>query len=176
MQQKKRSLALGFLAGALGGAVGTIFLNVFQTFSLKATQAAESKFDLNSSYGEQQEALLGMFEKAHTRTADVVAGAVGLDLTRKQRRAAAPITEFAFGILCAGAYGAVAEYLPAVTAGAGTLYGAALFTGASEVVLPAIRYVPPPQERTPVQHLGGLSGNVLYGAVTEGVRRLVRSL
>ena len=116
MQQQKRSLALGFLAGALGGAVGTIVLNVFQTSSLKATQAAESKFDLNSSYGEQQEALLGMFEEAHTRTADVVAGAVGLDLTRKQRRAAAPITEFAFGILCAGAYGAVAEYLPAVTA------------------------------------------------------------
>ncbi len=174
MQQKNRSLTLGFLAGALGGALGTVVLNVFQTASLKATEAMESKLDAENTYSKQQKALLGMFEGAHTRTADTVADAAGVDLTRKQRKAAAPVTEFAFGTLCAGVYGALAEYLPAVTAGAGTVYGAALFTGASIVVLPVIGYVPSPKDRTPVQHLGGLAGNMLYGAVTEGVRRGLR--
>ncbi len=178
MQQKHRSLPLGFLAGALGGAlggaIGTIVLNAFQTSSLKATEALEGKLGIDKTYSKQQKALLKMFEEAHARTADAVAGVAGVNLTRKQRKAGVPVTEFAFGILCAGMYGALAEYLPAVTAGAGTVYGAALFTGASIVVLPAIGYVPSPQDRTPVQHVGGLAGNILYGAVTERVRRLFR--
>lgn len=174
MKQKSRSLTLGFLAGALGGAIGTVVLNAFQTASLKATEVLESKLDADSTYSEQQKALLGIFEKAHTRTAEAVADAAGVDLSRKQRKAAAPVTEFAFGILCAGVYGALAELWPAVTVGAGTVYGAALFTGASLVVLPAIGYVPSPQDRTPVQHFGGLAGNVVYGAMTEGVRRVLR--
>ena len=174
MQQEHRSLPLGFLAGALGGAIGTVVLNAFQTSSLQATKTLESLLDTDTTYSEQQRALLGMFEKAHTQTADVLTEAVGVNLTPKQRKAAAPVTEFAFGILCAGVYGALAEYLPAMTVGVGTAYGAVLFTGASIIVLPVMGYVPQPQNRTAIQHLGGLAGNMAYGAVTEGVRRILR--
>ena len=174
MQKRKQSITLGFLAGALGGALGTVALNVFQTSSVKATKVLEVGLGTGQRYTDEQKALLGIFEKAHTKTAEAVASAAGTDLTRKQRKAAAPVIEFAFGILCAGAYGAIAESLPEVTVGAGALYGAALFTGASIIVLPAIGYVPSPQRRTPVQHLGGLAGNILYGVVTEGIRHLLR--
>lgn len=174
MQRQKRSATLGFFAGALGGVLGTVVLNAFQTASLKGTQFAEDKLGTGTTYSHQQEQLLDMFQKAHTETAEAITDAVGGQLTRKQRKAAAPITEFVFGALCAGLYGALAEYLPAVTAGAGTVYGAVLFTGASEVVLPAIGFVPPPQQRTAVQHGGGLAGNMVYGAATEQVRRLLR--
>ena len=174
MQQRNQSVMLGLFAGALGGALGTLALNVFQSASLKATENLEKGLQTEQRYTEEQKALLGMYEKAHEKTAEALAGAAGIDLTRKQRKIAAPVTEFAFGVLCAAAYGAAAEYLPGITAGAGTVYGAVLFTGASIVVLPTIGYVPPPQQRTPVQHLGGLAGNVLYGAITEGTRRLLR--
>ena len=174
MQQKKRSITFGVLAGALGGAVGTVALNAFQMSSQKATEALEGKLETDKAYSKQQKELLEMYEEAHTKTADAVAMAAGMHLQRSQRKAAAPLTEFVFGILCGAVYGALAEYLPAVTAGAGTVYGATLFTGASIVVLPAIGYVPLPQDRTPIQHAGGLAGNMLYGAVTERVRRSLR--
>ena len=174
MARKKHNLLLGFLAGAVGGTVGTVALALFQTASLKGTEALEKTSDLDYRYSREQRGLQRMFEKAHMQAADAVAGAVGAELSFKQKEVAAPVTEFAFGILCAGVYGALAEYVPPVTVGFGTVFGAVLFAGASEAVLPAIGFVPPPQDRTAVEHLGGLSGNVVYGAVTEGVRRLLR--
>ena len=102
------------------------------------------------------------------------AGAVGIKLSGKQRRKSPPIVEYAFGSLCGGIYGALAEALPEVTTGFGTIYGATLFTGASEIVIPALGWIDPPSKRTPVQHLGGLAGNVVYGATTEAIRRLLR--
>ena len=174
MAFKGRSISKGFLAGAVGGVLGTVVLNVFQKGSLEGTRLAESRVTGKTPYTRQQEQLLGTFEKAHMETAEHLADAVGVRVPRGRRKQAAPVVEYAFGALCAGVYGAVAEYLPSVTAGFGTVYGTILFVGASEAVLPALGFVPPPSKRTPVQHIGGLAGNVVYGAATEGVRRLVR--
>ncbi len=174
MAHTKRSALLGFLAGAVGGTVGTVALVLFQTASLKSTEALEKTTDLGYRYSREQRELQRMFEQAHMETADAVAGGAGTSLSFSQKQIAAPVTEFAFGILCAGIYGVAAEYVPAVTVGFGTAYGATLFTAASELVLPALGFVPPARERTAVHHLGGLSGNVVYGAVTEAVRRLLR--
>ena len=176
MATYSRNLGKGFLAGAIGGAFGTAILNAFQMGSLEGTRAAEHRLSYNTKYTDEQQQLLEGYEKAHTKTADVVAGAVGAKLSSGQRKHAAPVIEFAFGILCGGIYGALAEVLPVVTAGFGTTYGAALFTGASEVVLPALGWVPSVADRTPVQHLGGLAGNVVYGACTEAGRRLSRKV
>ena len=171
----ERSAWKGFAAGAIGGALGTLVLNMFQKGSLIGTRSIEDKLDNGHPFTQQQEALLQGFERAHTQTGLVVAGVVGVQLSSAQKENVAPIVEYAFGILCGGVYGLIAEYLPAATAGFGTTYGAVLFTGSSEVVLPALGMVAMPQDRTPVQHLGGLSGNVVYGAVTEGVRRVLRA-
>ncbi|MGI4829093.1 MAG: DUF1440 domain-containing protein [Janthinobacterium lividum] len=175
MSSRKKSILRGFVAGAAGGAMGTVALNFFQKGSIEATRAVEANVGNGETYTKQQENLLDTFEQAHVRTAETVASAVGTHIPPNSSETTALITEFAFGILCAGVYGALAEYVPAVTAGFGTVYGAALFTGASEAVLPAIKFVPPPTDRTPVQHLGGLAGNVVYGAVTEGIRILFRN-
>ena len=171
-----RSACKGFAAGAIGGAVGTLVLNVFQKGSLIGTKTIEDRAGNGRTYAKQQEELLESFEKAHTQTAEAVAGAAGIRLSSSaQKKNAAPVTQYAFGILCGGVYGLVAEYVPQATVGFGTMYGTVLFTGASEVVLPALGMVASPKDRTPIQHMGGLSGNVVYGAVTEGVRRLLRS-
>ena len=171
---QKKSVLKGLFAGAIGGALGTLVLNTFQTASLKGTEAVENQLPGRHTYTEQQQGLLDGFNKAHAKTAQVAASAAGKQLSPAQSKKAVPAVEFVFGIVCGAVYGAVAEFLPSVTSGFGTTYGAALFTGASEVVLPALGWVPQPSERTPVQHLGGLSGNVVYGAVTEGTRRLLR--
>ncbi len=174
MPSHSRSVFKGLFAGAVGGAIGTVVLNQFQRLSLGATRLAERKGTGKQTYTDQQQKLLSGFEKAHVQTATHLAHAVGQEIPPEKHKQTAPIVEYAFGIVCAGVYGAIAEYVPSLTAGFGTVYGAALFTGASEIVLPAIGFVPPPAQRTPVQHIGGLAGNVVYGASTEGVRRLVR--
>ena len=174
MATQDKSILKGLFAGAIGGAVGTLVLNTFQSASLQGTQAVENRLPGKNTYTGQQRDLLEQFNQAHAKTAEVVASAAGHPLSSAGGRAAVPTVEYAFGILCGAIYGAFAEYVPSLTSGFGTTYGAALFTGASEVVLPALGWVPQPSERTPVQHLGGLSGNVVYGAVTEGSRRLVR--
>ena len=169
-----RSWWRGCLAGVVGGAVGTLVLNGFQKALLAGTRVGEDKLRGRHPYADQQQALLEDFNQARGRTAAVAMGAVGERLRRADRERAVAVTEFAFGMVCAGVYGAVAEHVPAVTAGFGAAYGAVLFTGASEVVLPAMGWVTAPKDRTPVQHAGGLAGNVVYGVVTEGVRRLLR--
>ena len=174
MTQSFNSIPKGLLAGFIGGAVGTLVLNLFQTASLKGTEAAEKQIGNGQKYTKEQEGLLKGYEKAHTITAVQAAGAVGVKLSRTQRRNSPQVVEYAFGTLCGGIYGALAEVIPEVTTGFGTIYGATLFTGASEIVIPALGWIDSPAKRTPVQHLGGLAGNVVYGATTEAVRRLLR--
>ncbi len=165
-----RSAAKGFLAGAIGGAVGTLVMTVFQKGSLEGTRAAEKKIGRGKRYTREQEHLLKGFEKAHVRTAE----ALGVRVPLGRKEWTATLVEFGFGMVCGGVYGAMAEYVPSVRAGFGAAYGATLFSGASEIVLPALEWVATPQDRTVVQHVGGLAGNVVYGAVTEGVRLGVR--
>ena len=174
MTHTSNSVVRGLFAGMFGGALGTAVLTVFQTASLEGTKLAEKQMGNGQKYTKQQEGLLKGFEKAHTITAEKAADAVGVHLSRTQRQNAPLVVEYAFGILCGGLYGALAEVLPAVTAGFGTIYGATLFTGASEIVLPALGWVDAPGKRTPVQHLGGLAGNIVYGATTEAICRLLR--
>lgn len=171
---RTRSVGWGLLAGALGGAIGTVVLNLFQQLSIESSRAVEHHPEKPNSVTAQQQDLLKTFEKAHTRTSQSFASAVGRPLTDEQGKAAAPAAEFGFGIVCAAVYGALAEYIPPITAGFGSLYGASLFVGAAEAVLPAIGFIPPPSDRTAVQHAGGLSGNIVYGVCTEAVRRALR--
>ena len=168
--KRKTSPWKGALAGAVGGALGTLVLNLFQKASLEGTRKTEDHWANGHNYTRQQQQLLDTFKQAHVATAEAVVGTV----PRHQREQTATQVEFAFGIACSALYGAAAEYIPVVTTGFGSVYGAVLFTGASEVVLPAVGFVPPPAERTPVQHLGGLAGNVVFGLTTEAVRRLIR--
>ncbi len=108
MSRRDKSICLGFLAGALGGALGTVVLNAFQAGSLKTTESLRGEVQHFEGRKPAAKELMTIFEKAHSRTAEVVAGAAGVDLTREQRKAGAPVVEFAFGILCAGVYGAIA--------------------------------------------------------------------
>ena len=174
MTRTSTSIPKGLLAGLIGGALGTLVLNLFQTVALKGTQVAEKQIGNGGNYTKEQEGLLKGYERAHTIAAIQVAGAAGIRLSRRQRLRSPQIVEYAFGTMCGGVYGALAEVLPEVTAGFGTIFGATLFTGASEIVIPALGWIDPPGKRTPVQHLGGLAGNIVYGATTEAIRRLLR--
>ena len=85
----------------------------------------------------------------------------------------APIVRYAIGALAGGAYGFAVEILPVVRRGYGTGYSNLLFLGGSEAVLPWFNRGPR-QKFQPAS--GGLSAPLVYGAVLETTRRILRWL
>ncbi len=163
----------GLLAGAVGGLLGTLALDLFQQAALSATRKAEDAVDADHTYSRQQEQQIKGFERAHADTADALTGG---HLSHDQRKVAAPLTHYAFGMLCGGAYGLVAEYVPAATAGFGTAFGSALFLAAQEGAVPALGLSPTPEKIPAILHVGGLTAHSVYGATTEGTRLLLRKI
>ncbi len=164
----------GLLAGAIGGLLSTVVMDAFQTASIAGTRKAEDLADAGHGASRQQKKQLRVYEYAHEDTAEGFAAIAGARLTRGQKKAAAPVTHYLFGALAGGVYGWLAEYVPPITAGFGTAFGASLFLAGSETVLPALGVLPSPGKTPPLLHAGGLVAHAVYGASTEGLRRLVR--
>ncbi|GAC1365260.1 MAG: hypothetical protein NVSMB3_13830 [Acidobacteriaceae bacterium] len=165
----------GFVAGAIGGAVATAALDVFQRLSLEGTRKGEDLAGGPHIYTGQQEEQLALYEYAHAEVAERVAKTASLRLSASQQKALAPVVHYGFGALCGGVYGLLAEIWPGVTAGFGTAFGGSLFVSASEAVLPAMGLMPAPSDTPPLLHAGGWAAHAVYGAGTEAVRRVVRS-
>ena len=167
----KPSPLKGLLAGAIGGLLGTLALDLFQQGAMIATRKVEDAADTGHTFSRQQEQQIKGFERAHAEAADALTGG---NLSHAQRKAAAPITHYAFGALCGAVYGALAEYTPAVTAGLGTAFGSALFLAAQEGAVPALGLSPAPNKIPAALHAGGLTAHCVYGFTTEGTRLLFR--
>ncbi len=169
------SVVKGLLAGAIGGLLATAAMDAVQKIALEGTRKAEDLRGGDHSLTEQQEGQLGNYEKAHAETVATLSQSAGRGTpSPSQQKVAAPATHYLFGALCGGVYGAIAEYWRPVTFGYGTAFGASLFLGASETVLPALDLLPTPGDTPPLLHAGGLAAHAVYGASTEGIRRLVR--
>lgn len=100
---------------------------------------------------------------------------LGRSLTWKEQQKAGPIVHYAFASLIGSAYGAAAEYAPAVKKAAGIPFGATLFLGADEIALPALKLSRGPGEYPLSNHIYGLSSHIVYGLTIELVRRGVRA-
>ena len=172
MSKSNKSAAKALLAGAAGGLLGTLALDLFQKFALESTRKAENG---PQTYTHQQQDQIQNYEQAHTATAESLAQAAGASLSPKQRKAAAPATHYLFGTVCGAAYGLLAEYWPPATLGFGTAFGISLQIGATESILPALGLMPSPLDTPPPLHLGGIAVHSVYGAATEATRRLLRS-
>jgi putative membrane protein len=81
-----------------------------------------------------------------------------------------------FGALTGAAYGALAEYYPAATAKDGAGFGIALASLTHDAALPAMGLSAEPEEQTARERTSELATHVLYGMVTETVRRVVRKM
>ena len=105
-------------------------------------------------------------------------GALEATRRRENTTGTAPIVRYTIGALAGGAYGLAAEILPVVRRGYGTGYSNLLFLGGSEAVLPWFNRDwfnrGPRQKFQPAS--GGLSAPLVYGAVLETTRRILRWL
>jgi putative membrane protein len=146
---RTKSLAKGLVAGLVGGLVATAAKKTVERIYPPRTQ-------------DKHEPPLLLAEK----------------IGRKQSIRQHPITKEAihwgFGAATGAAYGAAVEYCPAAAGKDGANFGMALMTLTHEGALPALGLSRPAAEQTVRERTSELTSHVIFGVVTETVRRLVR--
>jgi putative membrane protein len=147
---RERSLAKGLLAGLIGGLVAT----AAKTFAEKVYPPR--------THGEPEPPEV-LAEKL-----------AGHHLDRSTKTAASEAIHWGFGALAGAAYGGLVEYYPAASAKDGASFGLALATLTHETALPAIGLSAEPEEQTTRERTSEMSTHVIFGFVTEVVRRNVR--
>jgi hypothetical protein len=163
----------GLVAGAIGGLIGTWGMTEAQR---AWTLAAGDK--VPASAGGKHDARDWQERDEHQNANELAAQAVArylLDrrLTYDELSIAAPVLHYAFGTAVGAMYGVHAERRSGN--GSGAWLGTILWFVADEVAMPVLDLSEPTTRRPLQMHLQSLTAHLVYGAVTEVVRRLVRS-
>lgn len=100
----------------------------------------------------------------------------GHPLSPEGEAIAAEAIHWGFGAVVGAAYGVIAEYYPAATSKEGASFGMALGGLMHQGALPTLGISTPVEDETLRERTSELSSYVVYGVVSETVRRLVRKL
>jgi len=162
----------GFLTGMIAGLVASWTMNQFWAVQAKLQKQRQSAGD---EAGENQQRDRESDNPTVKVAEAITRPLLGRELSKGEKKTAGAVVHYAFGALVGGIYGMLNEATPAARAGFGLAYGAAVWLGADEGMVPALKLSPPPQDSTLSQHLGGLGAHVVYGVTTEAVRRALRA-
>jgi putative membrane protein len=170
-----RHLASGIVAGIAGGLAASWVMNEFMEKMgpplQKVVEGDRPSKQRRQDGGEKS-------DDATMKTADAVVSTVtgGRHLSHEGKEKSGPIVHYAFGALMGGIYGVVVEGVPDMRFGFGTGFGAALFAGADLVAVPAFHLSGSPADAPVTSLATPFAAHLVYGAVTESVRWLVRVL
>jgi uncharacterized membrane protein YagU involved in acid resistance len=167
------------VAGAVGGLVAAWVMNVFMENAGPKVQQVAQKFDHSAQPPSQSQSSSdsGPKEDATMKAADALVSTAtgGRHLSMEAKQKGGPIVHYAFGALMGALYGMCAEYSSIARSGFGTAFGSALFAGADLWAVPALGLSGSSSD-APISSLATpFSAHILYGATTEGVRRLIRA-
>jgi putative membrane protein len=143
-----KSLAKGMLAGLIGGLVATAAKSVMEKMYPPRTHEEPEPPELLT---------------------ERISHEAGYALTPTAKVVVAETIHWGFGALTGAAYGGLAEYFPAATAKDGANFGLTLATLTHGAALPEMGLAEATRERT-----REMTSYVVYGLVTEKVRRFVR--
>jgi len=153
-------LLRGLVAGAIAGAVASFVMDRFQ--------AAVSALTTDDDDGGARS------EPATEKAADAIADQVtGREIADVDKPLAGQTIHYALGIGLGIAYGIVAEFRPAVTAGYGTGFGVATATILDEAAVPAVGLGAAPWNTDLSVNLYSYASHLVFGATSELVRRQV---
>ncbi|MDQ6911959.1 MAG: DUF1440 domain-containing protein [Verrucomicrobiota bacterium] len=162
-------LLKGLAAGIAGGLLASLVMEQFQnlwTMASEASQRAEGKEPARSKA-----------KPATVKAADAISRqVVGHKVREQQQKLAGEAVHYAMGGASGAIYGALAEFIDVASAGQGLAFGASVWLLADEVSVPALGLSKPPTKIPVATHLYALASHFVYGAVTEAVRRAVRSV
>lgn len=155
----------GLAAGLAGGLAAAWVMNQYQKGWSKVAAA-----------GNGHPRPSGKTEASATeKTASAIAENVfHQKLPENQKKPASSAVHYILGSAIGAAYGVTAEFAPKTTIAAGLPFGAAVWLGADEVAVPLLHLGPSASDTSLSTHAYALSSHLVYGAVTDGIRRLVR--
>lgn len=145
------------IAGAVGGLAGAALMSPVHSLGTKLTARP-------SNDGED----------ATERVANALAATfTGRRLRRSSRQTGGRVVHYAFAACVGAMYGLLTDEYPALTIGAGSLLGTAVYAGAHAVVVPSLGLA-----RSPIRNGFGLEGSelaahVVYGLVTDACLRVL---
>jgi putative membrane protein len=151
-RRRKRSLFKGFVAGTIGGLVGS-----------GAKAVAEAVYPPRT---------LGQIPPP----AVLVNRISDRPLTEKEEEVSVRAIHWGFGALVGGLYGALAEYQPAITSKLGASFGLTLCGITHASALPMMGLTETPDNQPTREHATELVTHAIYGVTTEVVRRAARRI
>ncbi|MFL6210779.1 MAG: DUF1440 domain-containing protein [Pyrinomonadaceae bacterium] len=176
----------GLVAGVVGGLVASWTMNQFQALLSELAAGEERAHGAQSMQQGSPEHGIGRAlqargrdepdDNAATRAANAVAE-LGFDehLTKSEKEVGGAIAHYAMGVTSGAIYGVAAELWPVSTTGLGLPFGAAVWAGADEGLVPALGLSRSPAEYPLTVHAYAFASHLVYGLTTEVVRRAVRA-
>lgn len=143
---RSRSLVKGAIAGLLGGIVATAAKN-----AVERIYPPQKRLDADSSTLQVRE-------------------------DGGRRHLSEEGLNWGLGAATGAAYGALAEFYPAATAKQGASFGMAFAAFTQDGALPALGLRPRQEYQTSREKTSDLASHIVYGVVTETVRRVVRRM
>jgi hypothetical protein len=181
----RSNICKGLAAGAVGGLAASAVMNQFQALLGKLVSGEERSHGAQSlQQGSPDHGIARELKErgsddeqddAAMRLANAISeAAFDHELSRSEKEVAGAAVHYVFGITTGAWYGAAAEMIPEVTAGAGLPFGAFVWLTADEGVVPALGLSKTPGEYPLSVHAYALASHFVYGFTTELVRRAVR--
>ena len=165
-ERRDPDLIRGVVAGLAGGLLASFLMEQFQALWSGIAAQITNKARKASSGGK---------EPATVKAANaILLRTWGRLLSKAKHSIAAEAVHYAVGAVSGGIYGGLAEIVPTLEAGEVFGFGAGLWLIADEVTVPALKLSKPPMAFAISTHVYGLASHLVYGWVTEQVRRAVR--
>ncbi len=165
-REGEMDLFKGLIAGVAGGLLASFLMEQFQA-AWNAT--AEAISPSQKKPGRKA-------DPATVKAANAVAQKlVGRKLPAAYKPVAGEAIHYGVGAGSAAIYGALAEVAPIITVGEGLGFGTGVWLLADEVAVPKAGLSKPPKEIPLTTHIYALASHLVYGAITETVRRAVRA-
>jgi putative membrane protein len=195
-QQKRRSrrgsgedegnILKGLAAGVVGGLVASAVMNQFQALWSRLAEGEERSHGAQSlqqgtpQHGVGRELQAEGKDEQEDDATERLANAISVavfehELTEREKETAGTALHYAMGTTSGALYGAVAEIIPEVKAGAGMPFGVAVWLTADEGIIPAVGLSKSPTEYPFSIHAYSFASHIVYGLTTELVRRVVRN-
>ena len=177
----------GAAAGAVAGIVASWAANQFHSlWSLMASEEQNPEVARLSDRGGRPDTAAAKEmvasgeppqEDATVAIASKVSGAVfDHPLTKKEKHQGGVAVHYAFGAASGALYGAIAELTPLTKIAQGTGFGSAVWFAGVEVAIPLLGLSEAPWRYPFRMHAYSFISHVIYGTVTEQVRKSVRSI
>ena len=164
------SLVTGLVAGLAGGLMMNLFARATVGIRGREARDASPGRDRGGRGMQPPQALTVADDDAAVRVGSLVRGAVAdRTLTRRERREAGVAAHYGFSASVGVAYAMMRARWPGVSACRGTLYGAAVWIVADEVITPGLGLARPRRTQSRELQAYTLLGHLIYGWTIEAV-------